>query len=145
MRERKHPKLYWVDPGIVRAARGDYGPVSSEERGSLLEGWVAQTLRSCQGYFDDWDEMFYWAPSEAKGIEVDFLLRGGRKFVAIEVKSGSRIRPEWFTGLEAIRDLKGVGRRIVVYLGLESITTDTGIEVLTLADFLKELESRKLV
>ena len=42
VRERRHPKLYWVDPGLVRAVKKLHGPISPEERGALLEGWVLQ-------------------------------------------------------------------------------------------------------
>ncbi len=40
VRERKHPKLYWTDPGLVRAAKRQSGPVGPEERGPLLEGLI---------------------------------------------------------------------------------------------------------
>jgi predicted AAA+ superfamily ATPase len=145
VKERKHPKLYWVDPGLVRAARGDLGEIASEERGSLIEGWVAQTLRSNQEYRQDWDEMFYWSPTESKGIEVDFILRAGKKITAIEVKSGTRIRPDWFKGLQAIGELKEVKRRILVYGGNESLKTQDGLDVLCIADFLEELKARTLL
>ena len=36
VRERRHPKLYWVDPGLVRAVKRQRGPVAPEERGALL-------------------------------------------------------------------------------------------------------------
>ena len=145
VKERKHPKLYWVDPGIARAAKGEFGAVAAEERGPLFEGWVAQTLRSHQAYFGDWDDMHYWAPTEAKGIEVDFLLRSGKSYTAIEAKSGGRFRSDWLQGLRAISELKGIARRILVHPGSESIRTDDGIDVLSLADFLKELEDRKIL
>ena len=32
VRERRRPKLYWVDPGLVRAAKRQFGPVVHEER-----------------------------------------------------------------------------------------------------------------
>lgn len=38
VKEKRHPKLYWVDPGIVRAAKRQFGQVAAEERGSLFEG-----------------------------------------------------------------------------------------------------------
>ena len=41
VKERRHPKLYWVDPGVMRAAKGELHPPGEAERGSLLEGWVA--------------------------------------------------------------------------------------------------------
>lgn len=31
VRERKHPKLYWTDPGLVRAVKRQLGPVTEEE------------------------------------------------------------------------------------------------------------------
>ena len=46
VRERQHPKLYWVDAGVVRAAKQQLGPVSAEERGALLEGWLLTVLRA---------------------------------------------------------------------------------------------------
>jgi hypothetical protein len=45
VRERQHPKLYWVDPGLARAAKRHLGPVAAEERGPLLEGLVLTILR----------------------------------------------------------------------------------------------------
>ena len=38
VRERKHPKLYWVDPGVARAAKGAHGPVAQEEAGASARG-----------------------------------------------------------------------------------------------------------
>jgi len=46
VRERRHPNWYWVDPGLVRAAKRQLGPVTVEERGSLFEGWVLSVLRA---------------------------------------------------------------------------------------------------
>jgi uncharacterized protein len=45
VRERKHPKWYWCDSGIVRAMKRSFGPVVPEERGPLFEGLVAQMIR----------------------------------------------------------------------------------------------------
>ena len=33
VREKKHPKIYWIDSGIVRASRKQTGPVAVEEKG----------------------------------------------------------------------------------------------------------------
>ena len=49
VRERKLPKLYWIDPGAVRAVKGQLGEVAAEERGPLLESWVLTTLRAHAG------------------------------------------------------------------------------------------------
>ena len=42
----RHPKLYWIDPGLVRAVKKLHGPIAPEERGALLEGWVLHLLRA---------------------------------------------------------------------------------------------------
>lgn len=139
VRERRHPKLYWVDPGLVRAVTGDRGPPDAESIGRLFEGWVAQLLRAYIDYRGLCDELAYWAPTESRGTEVDFLLRRGRRFLAIEVKAARRWKPEFARGLRAVADLPGLTRRLVVYLGAERLRPEKGIEVLPLATFLDEL------
>src|SRR5207245_1530934 len=73
VRERKHPKLYWVGEGLVRAATDQLGPLAVEERGPLFEGLVANCLRAWNDYRGLYDELNYWAPTEARGLEVDLL------------------------------------------------------------------------
>lgn len=144
VRERKHPKLYWVDNGVARAARGDFGPPAVEERGALFEAWVAQVLHAYRSYRGLFDDMYYWAPTEAKGIEVDFLLKRGRSFVAIEAKSGGRYRADWIHSLVAIGALPGLRRRILVHPGREALRTPDGIEVLPAAAFCEALARGEL-
>jgi len=84
--------------------------------------------------------MAYWAPAEAQQTEVDFLLRRGRRYIAIEVKAARRWRPEMAKGLRAIAALPGVERRIVVYQGSQVLRPDPGIEVLPVTQFIAALE-----
>ncbi|MBN1838024.1 MAG: DUF4143 domain-containing protein, partial [Spirochaetales bacterium] len=86
IRERKHPKLYWVDPGLARAAAGRHGEPHPEERGVLFEGLIASVLRACRNYLGSFDEFYYWASATGRSVEVDFLLARGNEFTAIEVK-----------------------------------------------------------
>jgi predicted AAA+ superfamily ATPase len=139
VRERRHPKLYWVDPGLARAVAGDSGPPDASTIGALFEGWIAQCLRAYNDYNGLYDEIAYWAPAEARRTEVDFLLRRGRRFTAIEVKATRRWRPDLAKGLRAIADLRGIDRRIVVYMGTQTLRPEPGIEVLPLAKFLDEV------
>lgn len=129
VRERQHPKLYWVDPGVVRAAKRQLGPVGAEERGSLLEGWVLTVLRTHNDASDVFDEIAYWAPAQARQTEVDFLLRRGRDYLALEIKAQSRFSTPQLSGLRAIADLPRLTRRILVYLGDRRLKTEDGIEV----------------
>lgn len=135
VKERKHPKLYWVDAGIVRAAKQHQGPVALEERGALFEGLVATLLRGWNDYRGVFDEWAYWAPNEGAKVEVDFLLRRGKRFVAIEVKSSARARPEDRAGLDAIESLAGLERRILVYPKTPKLQLQGGIEVFDLETF----------
>jgi len=129
VRERHHPKLYWVDPGLVRAAKRQLGPVAVEERGPLFEGIVLHLLRAYGEEQELFDEVFYWAPAQAAQTEVDFLLRRGREYLAVEVKSQDRFAMSMATGLRAIGELRGITRRVLVYRGTRSLKTEDGIEV----------------
>jgi predicted AAA+ superfamily ATPase len=144
VKERKHPKLYWCDPGLVRAIKRQFTRPTSEEKGPLLEGWVAELLRSYRDYrgiFEDW---YYWAPGEARETEVDFLLRRGREFVAIEVKAGSSCTAAATRGLRAIVGLKGLVRRILVYGGSQRLELEDGITVLPVVDFIERVRAGRL-
>ena len=136
VKEVGHPKLYWADAGLVRAFKRSLGAVQEEERGALFEGWVAQTLRAMNDYVGLYDEWFYWSSHGSGGaVEVDFLLRRGKRLVAVEAKAGRRFKPEMLKGLLAIDSLPGVTRRILVYGGTDSWRTDEGIDVLSVAAF----------
>jgi len=137
VRERRHPKLYWVDPGLVRAAKQQLGPVAAEERGPLLEGWILTVLRAHNEGADLFEHMSYWAPVQARQTEVDFLLRRGRDYLALEVKAQSRFSPPQLSGLRAIADLPRVARRVLVYLGDRPLRTEDGIDVWPLERFLE--------
>jgi predicted AAA+ superfamily ATPase len=139
VREKHHPKLYWIDPGLVRAARRSQGDPTPSERGSLLEGYVYMLLcaqRSLPGALDD---LAYWQPAGAQQTEVDFVARFGDRFVAIEVKATDRLRPSDYRGLRAIADLPGLHRRIVVYAGSRRLRTEDDIDVLPVATFAEAL------
>ena len=82
------------------------------------------------------DEIFYWASGSAKNIEVDFLLKRNNELTAIEVKTSKRLKKEDMKGLNAIAELRGVKKRILVYLGLQKMNVD-GIDVMPFDHFCK--------
>ncbi len=134
VRERRHPKLYWVDPGLVRAVRRRFGPVTIEEREPLLEGWVLGTLRAHAESLELYDEITYWSPARSS-TEVDFVLTRDGEHLAIEVKSGVRNNRAMLKGLRAIAELPGLKRRILVYTGSHTFRTAEGIDVWPLEEF----------
>ncbi len=99
VRERKLPKWYWCDPGVVRAMKRVGGPPAPEEHGALFEGLVAQLIRAYRDYSDLCDDFFYWGTAAQTRTEVDFLLKRGEDFVAIEAKSGRSFAEAWCKGL----------------------------------------------
>lgn len=128
-RQRKHPKLYWVDPGLVRAAKRQLGSLSLEERGPLFEGLVLTTLRAHNTEGDLYDDIAYWSPAQSAATEVDFVVRRGRDYLALEVKHQTRMGPDLLTGLRAIAELPRLVRRIAVYRGRQPLKTQDGIDV----------------
>ena len=133
VREQRHPKLYWVDPGLVRAVKKLRGPIAPEERGALLEGWVLHLLRAHGEEGELFDELNYWAAHPANRTEVDFLLRRDSQLTAIEVKSQARYHTGMLQGLRAIAELPGLVQRLLVYGGERSFRTADGIDVWSMA------------
>jgi len=144
VRERKLPKWYWCDPGIVRAMKRATGGVAPEERGALFEGMVAQLLRAYKDYRGLCDDMYYWAPSGRSETEVDFLLLQGAELVAVKVKSGNTFAEGWCKGLRAIAQLEGLRRRIIVYPRGPVLRTKDGIEVIPFQHFADQLAGNSL-
>jgi predicted AAA+ superfamily ATPase len=138
VRERKHPKLYWIDPGVARAVRGAHGAPAPEEAAALLEGWIHTLLRTYMAERGLADEIAYWAPATSH-VEVDFLLRREAEVCAIEVKAARRLAPQHLAGLRAVSKLPGLRRRLLVYRGERPMRTEDGIDVWPLATFAAEL------
>ncbi len=143
VRERQHPKLYWVDPGLVRSVRRRFGPVTTEERGPLLEGWVLGTLRAHAESRELYDEITYWSPARSL-TEVDFVLTRDGEHLAIEVKAGTRYNQTMLKGLQAIAELPGLVRRILIYTGSHTFRTTDGIDVWPLQRFHQAIAEESL-
>ena len=144
VRERKHPKLYWVDPGLARAAGGRFRELDQRETGPLFEGWIATVLASYRDYRGAFDEMYYWAPARARDTEVDFLLVRDGDFVAIEAKASARIHDRHLAGLRAVAPLPRLRRRILTCPGERRMRSPDGIDIWPLPDLLEALEADRL-
>ena len=143
VRERRRPKLYWVDSGLVRAVKRQFGPVSVEERGALFEGWVLSLLRAHAEEQAVFDTIHYWAPAESN-TEVDFLLSRDTEYLAIEVKTARRYNTVLLKGLRAINDLPHLVRRILIYDGARAFRTEDGIDVWPVRQLLEALQTNEL-
>jgi len=114
------------------------------QRVPALEGLIFMTMQAHNGNKRFFDEISYWSPAQARQTEVDFLLRQGKEYVAIEVKSQSRYAPNLLSGLRAIAELPQLKRRLLVYLGQQRLKTEDGIEVWPLETFLEAVAANRL-
>jgi uncharacterized protein len=144
VREKKHPKLYWIDPGLVRAINHKYGDLHVEETGSLFEGWIATLLRAYKNYADLYDECYYWSSADSNKNEVDFILKRGQTLLAIEVKYSNRYKPEHLTGLRAAAALPHLKKKILVYHGDSILKTEDNVHVWPVKHFIEKIDSGKI-
>jgi len=140
VRQRMHPKLYWADSGIVRAAKKQLEGLAIEEKGALFEGFIAQLLKSYRELGRlDCDQVSYWSAGK-NSIEVDFVLERGKEIIGIEAKSGTEPDNKWFAGFSALKDTGKLKRAILVYMGKRKYNHGSGVEVLPVQDFIKEID-----
>ena len=143
--ERAHPKGYWIDNGVMRAAKGHLGIPTPEERGALFEGFIAMLLRASKDLkLLEYDMVSYWSPPGGD-TEVDFVIACERDKFAIEVKATKEPGMQQIKGLRAIAELPGLKRRILVYPGSNDRTTSDGIEILGINTFLNEISKKTLL
>jgi len=143
VKEVKHPKFYFFDPGVVRGvSRQLREPLAEDERGRLLETLVLHELRAWMQFRGSGGRLSYWrTPS---GSEVDFIWTQGKKAVGIEVKAGTRWRGEFGRSLRELRAAGALTRCYAVYLGTARLA-DGEVTVLPLKEFMKDLAQGRVL
>lgn len=104
---------------------------------------MASTLRTHAESGDLFDQLSYWALHQSK-VEVDFLLRRERAFLAIETKASRRYHTAMLSGLPAIAELPGMAHRILVYGGDRSFRSSDGIDIWPAVRFATEVAAGTL-
>lgn len=131
------PKFYFADVGVVNhlTRRGEVAP-GSELFGKALENVIHHELCAFREYRDRTWGMAFWRL--ASGVEVDFVL--GDAEVAIEVKSTGNVGTAQLAGLGSFADeYPEVRRRILVCMEPKRRRLESGIEVMPVTVFLREL------
>lgn len=140
VRQRAHPKLYWCDSGVVRAAKRQLEGLAIEERGALFEGFIAQSLKAYRELGRlDCDRISYWSAGK-NSVEVDFVIQRGKELIGVEAKSGTDPENKWFSGLSALNDSVRLKRSILVYAGKRKYKHASGAEALPVQDFMREIK-----
>jgi len=119
----RHPKFYWFDSGVFSSAR-PRGPLDypSEIHGAALEGLVFQHLQAWIAYRRRNESIWYWRTKS--GTEVDFVVYGGKTFLAIEVKNADRIRSKDLRSLRSFTQDYPEARPILLYRGSDELLID---------------------
>jgi len=146
VREAAHPKFYWFDPGIARAAAGLIRePVDRLWQGTSLETLIFHELRVYNETSSKKRPLAYYRT--AAGVEIDFIIESKKRsantpahLVAIEVKRADKWNRSWESGLRDLASQKGikVDRLIAVYTGTRAYHFE-GLDVLPVSEFLQGL------
>jgi predicted AAA+ superfamily ATPase len=137
------PKFYFADVGVVNhlTNRGTL-TAGSELFGKALENVIHHELCAFRSYRERPWGMSYWRL--ASGIEVDFVL--GDAAIAIEVKSVTTLAKQHLNGLGAFAEEHPEGqRRILVCLEPRRRKLESGIEVMPVNTFLRELWAGRIL
>ena len=132
-----HPKFYFYDAGVYQHLR----PKSildshSEIAGAALETLILQDLIAINDYKDLKYKIYYWRT--VSGSEVDFILLGSKKLLAIEVKHSKRATGKDLKGLKAFKQDYPEADLLLVYLGQENLKIND-VQVIPAIDFLLKL------
>ena len=139
---RLRPKMYWCDPGLLRAFQNNLDPVSDEEREPLMEGWILGLLRAHNEYLRLYDQITHWSSARMRNT-VAFLLTRDDHHVAIDVKSADTYNKDLLDGLYSVVSLSGLLRRILVYNGEQDLYEDN-IDVLSIKSFQEALSDNQI-
>lgn len=132
VRETAHPKFYWFDPGVARAAAGRlFEEIDSAWLGWSYETWLLHETRAYNSYSRSGKSLYYY--SLPSGIEIDLIVelkKGSRhsppEIVGMEFKSAKKWKREWEEPLRELSKEKNlkVKKMIGVYQGQEKLEFD---------------------
>ena len=151
VREQTHPKFYWFDPGVARAAAGlVFDPVDRLWMGTALENLIYHELRVYNQARNRNRQLFYYRT--AAGSEIDFIIeiRKGRpnvraRVICLEIKLAEKWDRRWERAMRSMDAQKAIDveKMVGVYTGSRAYRFD-GIDVLPLTDFLERLHEGQI-
>lgn len=148
VREAAHPKFYWFDPGVARAAAGLLrDPADRVWLGTALETLIFHELRVHNEISRQHRPLAYYRTPA--GVEVDFIIETRKRqssqpahVVVVEVKLAEKWDRSWEKPMRDLAAQPGlkVDRAFGVYTGLRRYEYDD-LTVLPAADFLRALHA----
>lgn len=131
-------KFYFFDVGIYQQLRPkNFLDVPSEIYGVGLETLFYQSVIALIAYKKSSTRVFYWKTEH--GVEVDFVLYGETKLMAVEIKHAREIRPKMLTGLKHFKMDYPMAECSILYLGEQALYLENGITILPFTEGLKKI------
>lgn len=151
VRERTHPKFYWFDTGVARAAAGLlYEQVDRSWDGIALETLIYHELRVYNHAKKKHRNIFYYRTPG--GIEIDFVIETHKRtqfskpdIICIEVKSSDKWQKSYEKSLLSVKESNNINVEHMygVYLGLRAYYYKN-LTILSVQEFLKWLYQGKI-
>jgi predicted AAA+ superfamily ATPase len=146
IREQTHPKFYWFDPGVARAAAGLlFEPVDRLWKGIALENMIYHELKVYNLTQNRNRPIFFYRTGS--GVEIDFVIETRKRrsssnahIVCLEIKLAEKWDRKWERPMRSLSksDRIHVDKMIGIYTGKRAYYYD-GIDVLPVQDFLERL------
>ncbi|MBM4084755.1 MAG: ATP-binding protein [Planctomycetes bacterium] len=146
VREQSHPKFYWFDPGVARAAAGLlFDPIDPSWRGTALETLIYHELRVYNHTQNKNRPICFYR--SGSGVEIDFVVETKKRLstsvphvVCIEVKAADKWNPKWDQPMRSLKELGKihVDKMVGVYAGKRAYHFDD-LAVLPVEAFLQRL------
>jgi predicted AAA+ superfamily ATPase len=146
VREQAHPKFYWFDPGVARAAAGlVFDPVDRLWKGRALENMIYHELRVYNLTQNKNRQIFFYRAGS--GVEIDFVIETRKRqpssnahIVCVEVKMSERWDRRWERPMRSLSNSGSIHvvKMIGIYTGKRAYHFD-GVDVLPVEDFLERL------
>jgi len=151
VREQTHPKFYWFDPGVARAAAGLlFDPVDRLWKGTALENMIYHELRVYNHTRNKNRPISFYRTGS--GVEIDFVIetrkrQGARhpQVVCLEVKMATKWDRRWERPMRSLAgsDRIHVDKMVGIYTGERAYQFD-GVDVLPVKDFLEKLHEGEI-
>jgi CRISPR-associated endonuclease/helicase Cas3 len=114
------PKLYVIDPGLAAAAVGVRSArdlAGHPARGALFETWAVTEFLKARYNSALPSNLSFWR--DRAGSEIDLLAGDRRHPIAVEMKAGKNVSPDWLTTLRAQVDRSDdrLGSPVLIYGG----------------------------
>lgn len=101
----KTPKLHFLDSGLACYLLGIREPDQLRLhplRGAIFESWVVSEIYKSRLHSGTEPDLFHYR--EARGPEIDLLVKQGQQLAAVEIKSGTTINEDFFKNIKRFAD-----------------------------------------